>query len=150
MRTHRFALVVLAVVLPIGCDESGDSKQAEKSLAVSLAGSSGAGGTGGTAANTAGSAAAPKPDPAKVTIDSGVLVGESAGGVNVFRGVPYAKPPVGALRWKPPQTPDAWPGERSAVAFESPCTQPTNLDGKTVNQGGVTGATSEDCLYLNV
>jgi para-nitrobenzyl esterase len=95
-------------------------------------------------------APAPKPDPIKVTIDSGTLVGESTGGVNVFRGVPYAKPPVGALRWKPPQKPDHWPGERSAIAFEPPCSQPTNADGKTVNGGGVVGVSSEDCLYLNV
>jgi len=90
------------------------------------------------------------PEPVKVAIDSGVLVGESTGGVNVFRGVPFAKPPVGALRWKAPQTPDPWPGERAATAFESPCSQPTNNDGKTVNGGGVAGVTSEDCLYLNV
>jgi len=90
------------------------------------------------------------PEPVKVTIDSGDLVGESTGEVNVFRGVPYAKPPVGELRWKAPQKPDHWPGERAAVAFESPCTQPTNIDGKTVNGGGVAGPSSEDCLYLNV
>jgi para-nitrobenzyl esterase len=91
-----------------------------------------------------------KATPAKVTIDSGVLVGESIDGVNVFRGVPYAKPPIGELRWKTPQKPDKWPGERSAVAFEPPCAQPTNIDGKTANGGGVAGVTSEDCLYLNV
>jgi para-nitrobenzyl esterase len=91
-----------------------------------------------------------KATPAKVTIDSGVLVGESIDSVNVFRGVPYAKPPIGGLRWKTPQKPDKWPGERSAVAFEPPCPQPTNVDGKTANGGGVAGVTSEDCLYLNV
>jgi para-nitrobenzyl esterase len=93
---------------------------------------------------------AQKPTPAKVTIDSGVLVGETLAGVNVFRGVPYAKPPVGELRWKAPVKPDKWPSARSAVTFEPPCPQPTNVDGKTVNGGGVAGATSEDCLYLNV
>jgi para-nitrobenzyl esterase len=156
MRTHRFALVVvLAGVSLVGCQES---EQLGEALAISSAGSSGAagaraaaGGGSGTAASTAGStAAAPKPDAVKVTIDSGALVGESAGGVHVFRGVPFAKPPVGELRWKAPQMPDHWPGERAAVAFEPPCAQPTNLDGKTANGGGATGATSEDCLYLNV
>jgi para-nitrobenzyl esterase len=154
MRTHRFALVVvLAGVSWVGC---GDSEVSE-ALPVSSAGSSGAagarasaGGGSGSSANTGGTAAAPKPDLVKVTIDSGMLVGESAAGVNVFRGVPFAKPPVGELRWKPPQAPDHWPGERAAVAFESPCTQPVNIDGKTANGGGVFGATSEDCLYLNV
>ena len=168
MRPHRFALVVvLAGGSLIGCQ---DSEERAEVLPLTTAGSS-SGGTGGAGAravaaagsraaagsgsgaagNSAGSnAAAPKPDVVKVTVDSGTLVGESSGGVDVFRGVPFAKPPVGALRWKPPQKPDAWPGERAAVAFEPPCAQPTNLDGKTANGGGVTGATSEDCLYLNV
>ena len=88
--------------------------------------------------------------PVKVTIDSGVLIGESDDGVNVFKGVPYAKPPVGNLRWAPPQIPDKWKGKRDATQFALPCTQPTNPDGKTRNGGGVCGETSEDCLYLNV
>jgi para-nitrobenzyl esterase len=85
--------------------------------------------------------------PIKATIDTGVLVGDSSDGVNIFRGVPFAKPPVGALRWKAPQKPDAWPGERAATADEPPCPQPVTRDGK-VNGGGVTGVQSEDCLYL--
>ncbi|MFT3723242.1 MAG: carboxylesterase family protein [Hyphomonadaceae bacterium] len=93
---------------------------------------------------------APKPAQAKATIDTGVLVGETGDGVNIFRGVPFAKPPVGALRWKAPQKADAWPGERAAVANEAPCPQPVNPDGKTSNGGGVSGVQSEDCLYLTV
>lgn len=94
--------------------------------------------------------AAAKPAQVKATVDTGVLVGESADGVNMFRGVPFAKPPVGELRWKAPQKPDAWPGERSAIAFEPACPQPVNIDQKTANGGGVAGVQSEDCLYLNV
>jgi para-nitrobenzyl esterase len=94
--------------------------------------------------------AAAKPAPAKATIDTGVLVGESKDGVNVFRGVPFAKPPVGELRWKAPQKPDKWSYERAAVANEAPCPQPVNIDGKTANGGGVAGVQSEDCLYLSV
>lgn len=163
MRTHRFELVVLAWVSLIGCQDteqhaqvlpvSSNATSAEYAAdaATSGAGGVGSGGSGGTSANAAGSAAAaPTPDAVKVTIESGVLVGESAGGVNVFRGVPFAKPPVGELRWKAPQVPDHWPGERAAVAFEPPCAQPTNSDGKSANGGGVIGAASEDCLYLNV
>ncbi len=93
---------------------------------------------------------APKPAQVKATIDAGVLIGETQDGVNVFRGVPFAKPPVGALRWKAPQKPDTWPGERAAVAFEPGCPQPVNIDQKTSNGGGVSGVQSEDCLYLNV
>jgi para-nitrobenzyl esterase len=91
-----------------------------------------------------------KPPQVKATIDTGVLIGESRDGVNVFRGVPFAKPPIVSLRWKAPQKPDKWPGERYAVAFEPPCPQPVNIDQKTANGGGVAGVQSEDCLYLNV
>jgi para-nitrobenzyl esterase len=86
----------------------------------------------------------------RATIDNGVIVGSVADGVNVFKGVPFARPPVGALRWRSPQRPDNWRGERYATAFESPCPQPTNADGKSANGGGVWGTTNEDCLYLNV
>jgi para-nitrobenzyl esterase len=91
-----------------------------------------------------------KPAAAKVTTDAGILVGEEQDGVRVFRGVPFAKPPVGDLRWAAPVKPAAWPGERAAVAFEPPCPQPVNVDQKTSNGGGVSGVQSEDCLYLNV
>ncbi|GAB1261312.1 carboxylesterase/lipase family protein [Aurantivibrio plasticivorans] len=87
--------------------------------------------------------------PPKVMLDSGIIVGESADGVHYFRGVPYAKPPVGELRWQAPQS-IKWQGERDATEFAAPCAQPTNPDGKTRNGGGVWGNTSEDCLYLNV
>ena len=91
-----------------------------------------------------------RPQQVKATIDTGVIVGETKDGVSVFRGIPYAKPPVGDLRWRAPQEPDAWAGERYATSFESPCPQPTNADGKSANGGGVWGTTHEDCLYLNV
>src|SRR5262245_36459597 len=88
-----------------------------------------------------------RPQPVKATIDAGVLVGETRDGVNTFRGVPFAKPPVGALRWKPPQQPDKWTYERTATQFASACPQVTNPDGVTANGGGVAGTTNEDCLY---
>lgn len=86
----------------------------------------------------------------KVTIESGTLVGASTDGVNSFKGVPFAKPPLGKLRWAPPQTPEKWSGERDATKYQLPCVQPTDPNGKTPNGGGVWGKTSEDCLYLNV
>lgn len=84
----------------------------------------------------------------KVALDSGVLVGQVENGVHVYRGVPYAKPPVGELRWRASVAPDPWPGERLALAHEPPCPQPVNADGRTPNGGGVAGVQSEDCLYL--
>jgi para-nitrobenzyl esterase len=89
-------------------------------------------------------------DAVKVTIDTGVLVGESKDGVESFRGIPFAKPPIGQLRWQPPQMVDKWNGDRDATQFKLPSPQPNNPDGKTPNGGGVSGATSEDCLYVNV
>jgi len=105
------------------------------------------------AALALGACAVTTPPPSgavKVSIDAGTLVGESKDGVNSFKGVPFAKPPLGALRFAAPQVPDKWTGERDATQYQLPCSQPTSPDGKTPNGGGVTGKTSEDCLYLNV
>ena len=120
MRAHYVVLVVVVVsVASVGCREA---ETLGKPLPATAAGSSAAGNSGaagaraagmgasGTPSSAAGSTApAPTPESVKVTIDSGVLVGETTGGVDVFRGVPFAKPPVGALRWKAPQMPDPSP-----------------------------------------
>lgn len=87
-------------------------------------------------------------DPVRVSTKAGVLVGEVADGVKVFKGVPYAQPPVGPLRWTAPK-PVAWKGERPATAFAQPCLQPDGANGRP-NGGGHAGPSSEDCLYLNV
>jgi para-nitrobenzyl esterase len=88
-------------------------------------------------------------EPAKVRIDAGIVVGSSENGVNVFKGIPFAKPPIGSLRWAVPSRPAAWSGERDATKFALPCPQPMNADGKP-NGGGASGPCDEDCLYLNV
>ena len=70
--------------------------------------------------------------------ESGVVIGSTTNGGNVFLGIPYAAPPVGALRWTPPQRYGFFPGfVLEATQFGSACTQP----------GGIG---SEDCLFLNV
>ena len=84
-----------------------------------------------------------------VEVSGGRLRGlvSSDGRVRSFRGVPYAKPPVGELRWRPPVSPDRWEGERPAVAFGSCAPQPQVEDAI----GGVPFAPQgEDCLTLNV
>ena len=87
---------------------------------------------------------------APVRLDSGLVEGElldAASGLRVFRGIPYAAPPVGDLRWRPPQRVEAWEGVRAAREFGAICPQPPMLATMT---GEVLPASSEDCLFLNV
>lgn len=78
-----------------------------------------------------------------VTIDSGTLQGKLAIGAWSYKNIPFAAPPVGDLRLRPPQPPQAWPDTRDARSFGPLCPQ---LDSSA--PGGVAG--SEDCLQLNV
>jgi para-nitrobenzyl esterase len=83
-----------------------------------------------------------------VRIDSGLVEGAVALGrpdILVYKGLPYAAPPVGHLRWKPPVPAVPWTGTRAATAFGPACAQPSGRPGLTT-QPSVT----EDCLYLNV
>jgi len=81
-----------------------------------------------------------------VQTSAGKLQGVHDGVADEWRGVPYARPPVGPLRWRPPEAAQPWSGTRSATQFAPECAQP-HFD----EQGQVTGAEgSEDCLYLNV
>ena len=77
----------------------------------------------------------------------GVLQGRKKDGLDVFLGIPFAAPPVGALRWKEPQPVTAWTGTRKADAYAASCMQKPGIP---VSAGGTAGALSEDCLYLNV
>jgi para-nitrobenzyl esterase len=77
-----------------------------------------------------------------VTITGGGVRGLVVPGGYVFRGLPYAAPPTGDLRWRPPRPLPAWPGVRDATRFGPSSPQPPNP--------ALTGPTSEDCLYLNV
>ena len=87
--------------------------------------------------------------PVTVKIDSGPVVGVSGDKANVFRNIPFAAPPVGALRWAPPQAVKPWTAPRPAADNGPSCPQPMNADGSP-NGGGANGPTSEDCLQLNV
>ena len=86
---------------------------------------------------------------ARAKIESGALVGAAHENANVFRNIPFAAPPVGDLRWAPPQPVKPWTGERAAVEAGPSCPQPMNAN-DTPNGGGANGPTSEDCLQLNV
>lgn len=78
----------------------------------------------------------------------GKLQGREEGGVNVWRGIPFAAPPVGGLRFRAPQPPEAWSGIRDASEFGPVSHQPA--DKKGTRFGGLTPRHAEDCLYLNV
>ncbi|HEX4199712.1 MAG TPA: carboxylesterase family protein [Caulobacteraceae bacterium] len=82
-------------------------------------------------------------------IDTGVVAGQANGAVEVFKGVPFAAPPTGPLRWKPPQPAAPWIGVRDASAYGPACPQVVDPSGHP-NGGGYAGPTSEDCLNLNV
>lgn len=82
----------------------------------------------------------------RVRVTGGVLEGSAEAGLRVFRGVPFAAPPVGALRWQPPQPVQPWAGVRTATAFAArPMQLPLFGDMNFRSPQG-----SEDCLYLNV
>lgn len=91
--------------------------------------------------------------PEPVKIDAGSISGTTASkpGVRVFKGIPFAAPPVGELRWKPPQPVAHWGGVRKAETFGNVCVQ-SKGDGRLNVSVDLPDSphTSEDCLYLNV
>jgi para-nitrobenzyl esterase len=87
----------------------------------------------------------------RVHINSGVLEGTANKRTVSFKGIPYAKPPIGDLRWTVPVPPAPWTGVRKAAQPSAACIQDVvdeNLP--WTKEFMVHGATSEDCLYLNV
>jgi para-nitrobenzyl esterase len=85
---------------------------------------------------------APACDPGtNVQTASGPVCGIVSGGTGEWLGIPYAAPPVGPLRWRPPQPPAPWTSARQATAFGSECAQ---------QFPGFPGGGTEDCLFVNV
>src|SRR5690606_13213404 len=76
----------------------------------------------------------------QVEVTGGIVQGTVNRGVAAFKGVPFAAPPVGDLRWKAPQPVVPWAGIKQARTVALPCAQGS----------GAPGGSSEDCLYLNV
>ena len=89
-----------------------------------------------------------------LTVEGGQVQGVSADlpGVFVFRGIPYAAPPIGALRWKAPQPVVPWDGVRLCDKFGHPGYQAVHYPGGYASEWGYGDESpySEDCLYLNV
>lgn len=105
-----------------------------------------------------------------IELDNGAVVGSTAGNYAIFKGVPYAKPPIGELRWRPPVELDPWPEAIQAKKYPSAAWQ-LGVDTKLfiaeiINQSGFStvkrnlfkalfsrfgqSSESEDCLYLNI
>jgi para-nitrobenzyl esterase len=80
-------------------------------------------------------------------VESGLVQGTMEDGVTVYKAIPFAAPPLGDLRWRPPQAPVAWSGVRNAVQFAPACMQ-VPIVFEELGMDPVT--TNEDCLYLNV
>jgi para-nitrobenzyl esterase len=78
--------------------------------------------------------------PAPVKVEEGLLQGTSEDGLTIYRGIPFATPPVGDLRWRAPQPAAKWDGVKLATKFAS----------GPIQAWGAPAGKSEDCLYLNV
>ena len=87
-------------------------------------------------------------DPLRIRTDKGEIEGKLSddGQVRAFLGVPYAAPPVGPLRWKPPQPAEPWKDVRATQSYGSHCMQVNQFADMTFHDPGA----SEDCLSLNV
>ena len=83
-----------------------------------------------------------------VDAPAGQMRGEALDGLTVYRGLPYAQPPVGERRWRPPAELPRWEGVRDATRFGPSCIQPVRRT-ESIYADDV-GPTSEDCLSLNI
>jgi len=79
-------------------------------------------------------------------VTGGKIEGTAEGNIGVFKGIPFAAPPVGNLRWKDPQPLVPWKGVKPTGAYGPACTQATSM----LQMVGAESRMSEDCLYLNI
>jgi para-nitrobenzyl esterase len=83
---------------------------------------------------------------AQAKVTGGTIEGTIADGLSIFKGIPFAAPPVGALRWKAPQPARPWAGVRKTIAFGAGCMQNPAM----AKQMGADVPLSEDCLFIDV
>ncbi|MGZ5912480.1 MAG: carboxylesterase/lipase family protein, partial [Reyranella sp.] len=83
-----------------------------------------------------------RPDLGIVRTEGGLLSGAGEG-IRVYKGIPFAAPPVGQRRWRPPEPAEPWDGIREATRFGADCPQ-------ELRPGSRAGRTDEDCLTLNI
>lgn len=132
-RERAAACLLILGLLQISCRE-GDPMTSAGPVATSA-------GSAAPAPNSSVPAATAN-NPATVTIADGKLEGDVMGNAVRFLKIPFAKPPVDALRWKAPVANEPWTGVRHEPDFASPCPQPPSQQAPA--------STNEDCLYLNV
>jgi para-nitrobenzyl esterase len=82
---------------------------------------------------------------AQARVTGGTVAGTSVDGISQCKGIPFAAPPTGGLRWKAPQPVTPWSGIRQTVAFAPACLQEPRL----ANRMAPGVSLSEDCLYLD-
>ena len=128
-RRARFGLLGAAVTMGVALSV----------LAASFASAAGGHPAAASGGQSAASAGRLTSQSLTVTTHDGQLQGTTTGPVDQWLGIPYARPPVGALRWEPPRPAASWTGVRDAITYGNECTQSGN---PTIN--------TEDCLYLNV
>jgi para-nitrobenzyl esterase len=107
----------------------------------------------GSKQDSATKPAAARTPTAELHIDSGVLrglVGGEKKDIYVYKGIPYAAPPVGERRWKPPQPVSGWQGVRDCFDYGAACPQKTSALLGMVPELAIRAPSSEDCLFLNV
>ena len=82
----------------------------------------------------------------RAATSAGIVEGLNEDGISVYKGIPYARPPVGELRWRSPQPVDSWEGVKAATSFGNDCMQkPFAGDAAPLGE-----EPTEDCLYMNV
>jgi len=140
--SSRIAVAALWMSLPlVGCGGSTESTPEPTDGGVNdVAGDDG---VSDTVAETGECPVSTSPAPGLVITDRGAVQGAEAGATWSFKNIPYAAPPVGALRWKPTQRAACWTGVRPATSWGTVCPR-LGKDGSGVFEG------DEDCLQLNV
>ncbi|MEO7592748.1 MAG: carboxylesterase family protein, partial [Byssovorax sp.] len=128
MRLSRHHAIFLGLLIA-GCSSS-------ETTSTSTSTGTGTGGSGGEGGGPKGSLL--------VKTDKGTVEGALDGSTRAFLGIPFAAPPTGARRWKPPSPHEAWTETRKATAKGMACAQ------KGALSGAFDASTGEDCLTVNV
>jgi len=146
--SQRAAFLLATIVTLAGCTDTPikDGYTAPPRLDEAMIDPDAGGMTGGTGGMMAGgmggmTGGAPSTNPLEITTDKGAVMGVSANGVRVWKGIPFAAPPTAENRFKPPQPVAAWTMTRDA-------SMPGNICPQNAPSRGYLG--EEDCLYLNV